>query len=58
MAPVVWHLGRDSGSRLRGTDLPAVGVTRIRLITVSIVGVSVIALIVALLSNAAPGALR
>lgn len=58
IAPLVWHLGRASGSRLRGTDLPAVGVTRIRLITVSIVGVSAIALVVALLGHAVPGALR
>ena len=58
VAPLVWQLGRITGGGEPGTDLPAVGVTRIRLITVSIVGVSLLCLLVALFGRAAPGALR
>jgi uncharacterized membrane protein YidH (DUF202 family) len=58
MAPLVWQLGRISRSGSPGTDLPAVGTTRIRLITVSIVAVSLLSLLVALLGHSAPGALR
>jgi uncharacterized membrane protein YidH (DUF202 family) len=58
IAPLVWGLGRISGSGSPGGGLPAVGATRIRLITVSIVGVSVLCLVVALLGPAVPGALR
>jgi len=58
IAPLVWQLGRVSRSNSPGTDLPAVGTTRIRLITVSIVVVSLLSLIVALLGKSAPGALR
>ena len=56
IAPLVWQLGRLSGGEARG--LQPVGVTRIRLITVSIVGVAVLCLLVALFGRAAPGALR
>jgi uncharacterized membrane protein YidH (DUF202 family) len=58
IAPLVWQLGRMSGSGLPGTDLPAVGTTRIRLITLSIVAVALLSLLVALLGHSAPGALR
>jgi uncharacterized membrane protein YidH (DUF202 family) len=58
MAPLVWQLGRISRSDSPGTDLPAVGTTRIRLITLSIVAVSLLSLLVALLGHSAPGALR
>jgi len=58
MAPLVWQLGRIPRSDSLGTDLPAVGITRIRLITLSIVAVSVLSLLVALLGHSAPGALR
>jgi Domain of unknown function (DUF202) len=58
MAPLVWQLGRISGSGSPGTDLPAMGTTRIRLITLSIVAVSVLSLLVALLGHSDPGALR
>ncbi len=58
IAPFVWQLGRISRSGSPGTDLPAVGTTRIRLITVSIVVVAVLSLVVALVGRAAPGALR
>ena len=58
VASLVWQLGRITGGGEPGTDLPAVGVTRIRLITVSIVGVSLLSLFVALFGHAVPGALR
>ena len=57
IAPVVWQLGRITGGCPREAGLPAVGVTRIRLITVSIVGVSLLSLVVALFGHAVPGAL-
>jgi uncharacterized membrane protein YidH (DUF202 family) len=57
MAPLVWQLGRISGGA-PGTDLPAVGTTRIRLITLFIVVVSLLSLLVAFLGHSAPGALR
>jgi uncharacterized membrane protein YidH (DUF202 family) len=58
IAPLVWQLGRISRSGSPGSDLPAVGTTRIRLITVSIVVVSLLSLAVALFGHSAPGALR
>ncbi len=58
IAPLVWQLGRITGSGAPGAGLPAVGVTRIRLITVSIVAVSLLCLLVALFGRSAPGALR
>ena len=58
IAPLVWQLGRVSGDVATGAFLPAVGVNRIRLITVSIVAVSVLCLIVALFGHSVPGALR
>ncbi len=67
IAPLVWQLGRLSGDVLqegaakaadtKAGDPEMIGVTRIRLITVSIVGVSLLCLLVALLGHAAPGAL-
>ena len=56
IAPLVWGLGRISGSGSSRAGMP--DATRIRLITVSIVGVSVLCLVVALLGHAVPGALR
>jgi uncharacterized membrane protein YidH (DUF202 family) len=58
MAPLVWQLGRIAPSGSPDSDLPAVGTTRIRLITLSIVAVSLLSLLVALLGHSAPGALR
>jgi uncharacterized membrane protein YidH (DUF202 family) len=57
IAPLVWQLGRLSGGEEAG-GLEPVSVRRIRLITVSIVGVAVLCLLVALFGRAAPGALR
>ena len=56
IAPLVWELGRISGSGSSRAGMS--DATRIRLITVSIVGVSVLCLVVALLGRAVPGALR
>jgi uncharacterized membrane protein YidH (DUF202 family) len=58
IAPLVWQLGRVTRSGSPGADLPAVGTTRIRLITLSIVAVSLLSLLVALLGHSDPGALR
>lgn len=57
VAPLVWQLGRLSRGGSAGT-LPTVGPTRIRLITVSVVGVSLLALLIALLGPSVPGALH
>lgn len=58
VVPLIWRLGRlpRSGSPLGG--LPTVGGRRIRMITVSIVGVSLLSLLVAMLGPAVPGALH
>jgi uncharacterized membrane protein YidH (DUF202 family) len=58
MAPLVWQLGRISRSDSPATTLSTVGTTRIRLITLSIVAVSLLSLLVALLGHSVPGALR
>ncbi len=58
VTPLVWYLGRLSRSGSPNTRLPAVGAMRIRLITVSIVGVSLLSLLVAVLGPAVPGALH
>jgi uncharacterized membrane protein YidH (DUF202 family) len=62
VAPVVWQLGRVA----RGAVRPAAGrppamtevsATRLFLITVSIVGVALLCLVIAILGRSAPGAL-
>ena len=58
IAPVIWQLGRVSGGTGRRTELPAVGATRLFIITVSIVAVSLLSLVVAIFGTAVPGALR
>ncbi len=64
IAPVIWRLGRLSSGVAReagspkGSDPEAIGTTGIRLITVSIVCVSLLCLLVALFGHASPGALR
>jgi uncharacterized membrane protein YidH (DUF202 family) len=58
VTPLVWRLGRLSVSGSPPDQLPVVGRTRIRLITVSIVGVSLLSLLVAVLGPSVPGALH
>jgi uncharacterized membrane protein YidH (DUF202 family) len=63
IAPVVWQLGRVSRGALPTGDgrPPALAVTsaaRLFLITVSIVGVALLCLVIAILGRSAPGALR
>ena len=62
IAPVIWQLGRVSrGAAARGRRPPAmagVSATRLFLITVSIVGVALLCLVIAILGRSAPGALR
>ena len=58
VVPLIWRLGLPprSGSPSRG--LPAVGATRIRVITASVVGVALLSLLIAVLGPSVPGALR
>ena len=58
IAPLIWELGRMSRIGSPDKNLPAVGATRIRVITASIVAVALLSLLVALLGPATPGALR
>jgi uncharacterized membrane protein YidH (DUF202 family) len=58
IAPVVWQLGRVARGAATGTDLTAAGATRIFLITVTIVAVSLLCLAVAIFGKSVPGALR
>ena len=58
VAPLIWRLGRLSRIGPPPSRLPTVGATRIWLITVSIVGVSLLSLIVAVLGPSVPGALH
>jgi uncharacterized membrane protein YidH (DUF202 family) len=58
VAPLVWQLGRVTRGRATAPGLPAVGATRLFLITVSIVAVSLLCLVVAIFGRAVPGALR
>jgi uncharacterized membrane protein YidH (DUF202 family) len=58
VAPVIWQLGRVSRGRSDETSLPAVGATRLFLITTAIVVVSLLCLVIAVFGHATPGALR
>ena len=58
VAPLIWRLGRLSVSGSPPSQLPAVGATRIRVITISIVAVSLLSLLVAVLGPSVPGALH
>ena len=58
VAPLVWRLGRLSVTGSSPDQLPVVSATRIRLITVSIVGVALLSLLVAVLGPSVPGALH
>jgi hypothetical protein len=58
VTPLVWRHGRLSAGGSPADPLPVVGSTRIRVITVSIVGVSLLSLLVAVLGPSVPGALH
>ena len=58
VAPVIWQAGRVTRGRSPATGLPAVGATRLFLIAVSIVAVSLLCLAVAIFGSSVPGALR
>jgi uncharacterized membrane protein YidH (DUF202 family) len=58
IAPLIWRLGRLTSSGSPPSGLPIVSATRIRIITVSIVGVSLLSLLVAVLGPSVPGALN
>ena len=58
VAPLIWRLGWLTRNGSPAGQPPIVSGTRIRVITASIVGVSLLSLLVALLGPAAPGALH
>jgi uncharacterized membrane protein YidH (DUF202 family) len=60
IAPVIWQLGRVSRGGTAGQPpaMAEVSATRLFLITVSIVGVALLCLVIAILGRSAPGALR
>ena len=58
VVPLIWRLGRPPRSGSPAGGLPTVGGRRIRVITVSIVGVSLLSLLVAVLGPSVPGALH
>ena len=63
IAPVIWQLGRVSRGAVPGADgrppaMAEVSATRMLLIAVSIVGVALLCLVIAILGRSAPGALR
>jgi hypothetical protein len=58
VVPLIWRLGRPPRSGSPPSGLPTVGGTRIRMITVSVVGVSLLSLLVAVLGPSVPGALH
>ena len=58
VAPVVWQLGRVSRSQAARTDLPTVGATRLFVIALTIVAVSLLCFLVAIFGRSAPLGLR
>jgi uncharacterized membrane protein YidH (DUF202 family) len=63
IAPVIWQLGRMSRNAIPGTDggppaMARVSATKLFLITASIVAVALLCLVIAILGQSAPGALR
>jgi uncharacterized membrane protein YidH (DUF202 family) len=63
IAPLIWQLGRVTRGAAPGAGdrlpvMPVVGATRLFRITVSIVGVALLCLVIAILGRSAPGALR
>ena len=58
IAPVIWRLGRVTRGKPAGAGLATIGATRLFVITVSIVAVSLLCLAVTIFGEAVPGALR
>ena len=58
VVPLIWRLGRLSRIGPPPGELPVVGAARLRLITISIVGVALLSLLVAVLGPSVPGALH
>jgi uncharacterized membrane protein YidH (DUF202 family) len=58
LTPVIWQLGRVSRGDASNAGLAAAGATRLFIITVSIVAVSLLCFLVAIIGGSAPGALR
>ena len=58
VVPLIWRLGRPPRSGSPPSGLPAVGAMRIRVITASVVGVSLLSLLIAVLGPSVPGALH
>jgi uncharacterized membrane protein YidH (DUF202 family) len=58
VAPVIWRLGRLPRSGSPPGGLPTVSGTRIRVTTISIVGVALLSLVIAVLGPSVPGALH
>ncbi len=58
VAPVIWQLGRASRSPADPADLPALGATRLFVITLVTVAVALLCLVIAIFGKSVPGALR
>ena len=58
IAPVIWRLGRVTRGKPADAGLATIGATRLFVITVSIVAVSLLCLVIAIFGKAVPGALR
>ena len=59
IAPLIWQLGRVArGPAGQPPAMAAASATRLFVITVSIVGVALLCLVIAILGRSAPGALR
>ena len=58
VVPLIWRLGRPPRSGSVPSGLPTVGGTRIRVTTISIVGVALLSLVIAVLGPSVPGALH
>ena len=58
IAPVIWRLGRVTRGKPADAGLATIGATRLFVITVSIVAVSLLCLAVTIFGEAVPGALR
>ena len=58
VVPLIWRLGRPPRSGSAPGGLPTVGGTRIRVTTISIVGVALLSLLIAVLGPSVPGALH